>query len=242
MENTIDWTKYEQASEEEKVKLLKEGAENGDALCQFEYGYHLVGKDKETAMHWFEESAKQGFILAYHALGLFSTGLKATFGLQRSAECGCIASWLALGLCYENCSEVRDRLLAYMSYLNTVQHEYDEDRFKRMLGPIYSDELWNTLALDGATCVAAAQYRLGMLNIDASHVTHEINTGIEWLTKASENGNWEATYTLGYIYAKGSYGIKRDPEKAKRLLEPLKKNVDKSEQEKLRYALSLCDQ
>ena len=104
MENTIDWTKYDQASEEEKVRLLKEGAENGNELCQFGYGYHLVEIDKETAMHWFEESAKQGFILAYHSLGLYSTGLKATLCLNSSAELGCTASWVALGLCYENCS------------------------------------------------------------------------------------------------------------------------------------------
>ncbi len=242
MENKINWTKYEQASEEEKVRLLKEGAENGDALCQFGYGYHLVGKDNKTAMHWFEESAKQGFILAYHAIGFYSTGFKATLYLHSCAELGCTASWLALGLCYENCSEMRDRFLAYQCYLNSVQQEYDEERFKKMLGSIYSDELWSTLALDGASCVADAQYFLGRLYIDARDVTHDINAGIEWLTKASENGNWEATYTLGYFYAKGSFGIKRDPEKAKRLLEPLKKNVDKSQQEKLRFALSLCNE
>ena len=89
--------------------------------------------------------------------------------------------------------------------------------------------------------MAAAQYLLGRLYIDASHVINDIDTGIEWLTKASKNGNWDATYKLGYFYANGSYGIKRDPENAKRLLEPLKKNVDKSEQEKLRFALSLCE-
>ena len=112
---------------------------------------------------------------------------------------------------------------------------------KDLLGPIYSDDLWDALALDGASCVAAAQYLLGRLYIDASHVINDIDTGIEWLTKASKNGNWDATYKLGYFYANGSYGIKRDPENAKRLLEPLKKNVDKSEQEKLRFALSLCE-
>ncbi len=241
MSTVINWNKYEQAPEEEKIRLLKEGAENGDALCQFGYGYHLVDIDKERAMYWFEESAKQGFALASHALGFYSTGFKASLYLYTSAECGCTASWLALGCCYENCSEVRDRFLAYQCYLNMVQEEYHEDKLKKLLGPIYSDDLWDALALDGASCVAAAQYLLGRLYIDANHVTNDINTGIEWLTKASENGNWDAAYTLGYFYAKGSYGIRRDTEKAKRLLEPLKKNVDKSEQEKLRFALSLCE-
>ncbi len=241
MSTVINWNKYEQAPEEEKIRLLKEGAENGDALCQFGYGYHLVDNDKERAMYWFEESAKQGFALASHALGFYSTGFKASLYLYTSAECGCTASWLALGCCYENCSEVRDRFLAYQCYLNMVQEEYHEDKLKKLLGPIYSDDLWDALALDGASCVAAAQYLLGRLYIDANHVTNDINTGIEWLTKASENGNWDAAYTLGYFYAKGSYGIRRDTEKAKRLLEPLKKNVDKSEQEKLRFALSLCE-
>ena len=237
----IDWNKYENASLEEKSQMLKEGAEKGDALCQFGYGYHLVEIDNKTALHWFEESAKQGFILAYHAIGFYSTGFKALLWLSTSAECGCTASWLALGCCYEDCSEVRDRFLAYQCYLNVVQEEYHEDMLKKLLGPIYSDDLWDALALDGASCVAAAQYLLGRLYIDANHVTNDINTGIEWLTKASENGNWDAAYTLGYFYAKGSYGIRRDTEKAKRLLEPLKKNVDKSEQEKLRFALSLCE-
>ncbi len=135
----------------------------------------------------------------------------------------------------------KSSFLAYQCYLNTVQQEYDKDGFKKMLGTIYSDDLWETLALDGTSCVIAAQYLLGRLYIDASHVTHDINAGIEWLTKASENGNWNATYTLGYFYTTGSYGIKRDTEKAKRLLEPLKKNVEKSQQEKLHFALSLCE-
>ena len=241
MATIIYWNKFMQASDDERVQILKEGAEKGDALCQFGYGYHLVEKDNETSMHWFEESAKQGFALASHALGFYITGFKASLYLYTSAECGCTASWLALGYYYENCPEVRDRFLAYQCYLNAVQQEYDEDGFKKMLGPIYSDDLWDALALDGTSCVAAAQYLLGRLYIDANHVTNDINTGIEWLTKASENGNWDAAYTLGYFYAKGSYGIRRDTEKAKRLLEPLKKNVDKSEQEKLRYALSLCE-
>ena len=236
----IDWNKYENASLEEKSQMLKAGAENGDALCQFGYGYHLVEIDNKTALHWFEESAKQGFALASHALGFYSTGFKALLWLSTSAECGCTASWLALGCCYEDCPEVRDRFLAYQCYLNVVQEEYHEDMLKKLLGPIYSDDLWDALALDGASCVAAAQYLLGRLYIDANHVTNDINTGIEWLTKASENGNWDAAYTLGYFYAKGSYGIRRDTEKAKRLLEPLKNNVDKSQMEKLRFALSLC--
>ena len=242
MSNVIDWNKYKNASLDEKKQMLKEGAENGDALCQLGYGHHLLETDKETSMHWFEESAKQGFILAYHAIGFYSTGIKASLWLSTSAECGCTASWLALGCCYENCSDVRDRFLAYQCYLNMVHEEYDEDRFKKMLGPIYSDDLWDALALDGASCVATAQYLLGRLYIDAHSVTHDIDTGIEFLTMASENGNWDAAYTLGYFYAKGFYSIKRDTEKAKRLLEPLKTNVDKSQQEKLRYALSLCEQ
>lgn len=240
MSTVIDWSKYDNATLDGKIQMLKEGAEKGDALCQFGYGYHLVEIDDEAAMHWFEESAKQEFILAYHAIGFYSTGFKASLWLSMSAECGCTASWLALGCCYENCTEVRDRFLAYQCYLNVVQEEYHEEKLKKLLGPIYSDDLWNTLALDGASCVAAAQYLLGRLYIDASHVIYDINTGIEWLTKASENGNWDAAYTLGYVYANGSYGIKRDTEKAKHLLEPLKDNADKNQQEKLRYALSLC--
>ena len=240
MSTVIDWNKYKQASDDEKIQMLKDGAEKGDALCQFGYGYHLVEKDNETSMHWFEESAKQGFILAYHALGFYSTGSKAWVWLSQSVERDCTASWLALGDCYENCPEVRDRFLAYQCYLNAVQQEYNEDGLKKMLGPIYSDDLWDALTLDSASLVAGAMCLLGRLYIDARDVTHDINAGIEWLTKASENGNWEASYTLGYLYAKGSFGIKRDTEKAKRLLEPLKNNVDKSQMEKLRFALSLC--
>jgi TPR repeat protein len=241
MPTVIDWNKYKNASLDEKIQMLQEGAENGDALCQFGYGYHLEKTDHDTAMHWFEESDKQGFLLASHALGFYSTGFKASSHLYTSAECGCTASWLTLGCCYENCDEVRDRFLAYQCYLNTVQWEYHDDMFKKMLGPIYSDELWDALALNRASCIATAQYLLGWLYIDASHVINDTKTGIEWLTKASENGNWKATYTLGYFYANGSYNIKQNPEKAKRLLESLKNNVSKSEQEKLRFALSLCN-
>ena len=45
MENTIDWTKYEQASEDEKVKLLKAWAEQGDVESQFKLGVRYLDGD-----------------------------------------------------------------------------------------------------------------------------------------------------------------------------------------------------
>lgn len=45
MGNTIDWTKYEQASEEEKVSLLKSWAEQGDVESQFKLGVRYLDGD-----------------------------------------------------------------------------------------------------------------------------------------------------------------------------------------------------
>lgn len=134
MSTVIDWNKYKQASDDEKIQMLKDGAEKGDALCQFGYGYHLVEKDNVTAMHWFEESAKQGFILAYHALGFYSTGSKAWVWLSQSVERGCTASWLALGYCYENCPEVRDRFLHTSAILMPSIRSTTKTGLRRCLG------------------------------------------------------------------------------------------------------------
>ena len=97
--------------------------------------------------------------------------------------------------------------------------------------------------LDGAVCVAAAQYRLGMLYLERRDIAHAVDTGLGWLTKAADNGHAEATYTLGYIYANGSYGVVRDITKASQLIESYKNQPDKLDpkaQERLRYVLSLC--
>lgn len=47
MENTVDWIKYEQASEDEKVNLLKTWAEEGDAKAQFKLGVIYSDENSE---------------------------------------------------------------------------------------------------------------------------------------------------------------------------------------------------
>ena len=69
MDNVIDWNNYKQASDEEKIQMLKEGAEQGDALCQFGYGNYFASIDPAET-ECLKASAMQGFTVAQHALGL----------------------------------------------------------------------------------------------------------------------------------------------------------------------------
>ena len=80
-----------------------------------------------------------------------------------------------------------------------------------------------------------------MMYLDGNGVEKKTKTALDWLKKSSEHECWYGQYTLGYILAKGAYGIECDKEKAKQLLEPLLDNQDKHESEKIRYALSLCE-
>jgi len=54
MGNAIDWNKYKQASDEEKIQILKDGAGQGDALCQLGYGCMLKKDSPTEARRWFE--------------------------------------------------------------------------------------------------------------------------------------------------------------------------------------------
>lgn len=63
MDNVIDWNNLKQASDDEKIQMLKEGAEQGDALCQFGYGYYLASIDPAET-EWLKASAMQGFTVA----------------------------------------------------------------------------------------------------------------------------------------------------------------------------------
>ena len=246
MESAMDWNKYKHASDDEKVQMLKDGAEQGDALCQFGYGNYLASIDPAET-EWLKASAMQGFTVAQHALGLKKTGFESRLWLQRSADGGCTASWFALGMLYEYGRNDdffnKDPLSAALCYKNAIENDYDENGLKGTLGPLYSDFIWENLVLDGAVCVAAAQYRLGMLYLERRDIAHAVDTGLGWLTKAADNGHAEATYALGYIYANGSYDVERDIAKASQLIESYKNQPDKLDpkaQERLRYALSLC--
>ena len=57
------------------------------------------------------------------------------------------------------------------------------DGLKRTLGPLYSDFIWENLVLEGAVCVAAAQYRLGMLYLERRDIAHAVDKDLGWLTK-----------------------------------------------------------
>lgn len=246
MKTHVDCTEFKQASDDEKIQMLKDGAEQGDALCQFGYGYYLASIDHEET-EWLKASAMQGFTVAQHALGLKKAGFESRLWLQRSAEGGCTASWFVLGMLYEYGYNddffSKDSFSAVLCYKNAIENGYDEDGLKGTLGPLYSDFIWENLVLDGAVCVAAAQYRLGMLYLERRDIAHAVDTGLGWLTKSADNGHAEATYALGYIYANGSYGVERNIMKASQLIESYKKQPDKLDpkaQERLRYALSLC--
>ena len=122
--------------------MLKDGAEQGDALCQFGYGCYLASIDLAET-EWLKASAMQGFTVAQHALGLKKTGFESRLWLQRSAEGGYTASWFVLGMLYEYGHNDdffnKDSLSAVLYYKNAIENDYDEDGLKGTLGALYSD-------------------------------------------------------------------------------------------------------
>ena len=110
MENTIDWTKYDQAPEEEKVSLLKSWAEQGDSDAQFELGVCYqdgdgVKQDYSESAHWFRLAAKQGDPTAQFSIGhMYASGIgcrkddtKAIRWLRKAAKQGVSDAYRKLG-------------------------------------------------------------------------------------------------------------------------------------------------
>ena len=248
MGNTIDWEKYDNASLDEKTQLLKVEAEQGDAICQLGYGCMLKKDSPTEARRWFESSAKQGLDLAKYALALVMTSKDRPQPLllfKEIVEKGCVSSMFALGMEYEIYSEegrIPNYQRAMECYLNVVSCKDNIDWLKSQLGPLFESEIIDMLYLDKECLVGAAEYRIGMMYLDGNGVEKNPETALDWLKKSSDRENWYGRYTMGYIMAKGAYGIERDKEKAKQLLESLlDDNHSDCKSEKLRYALSLCE-
>ena len=243
----MDRNNYKQASDEEKIQMLKEGAEQGDAICQLGYGCMLKKDSPTEARRWFESSAKQGLDLAKYALALVMTSKDRPQPLllfKEIVEKGCVSSMFALGMEYEIYSEegrIPNYQRAMECYLNVVSCNDNIDWLKSQLGPLFESEIIDMLYLDKECLIGAAEYRIGMMYLDGNGVEQNPKTALDWLKKSSDRESWYGRYTLGYILAKGAYGIERDKEKAKQLLESLLDNPDEHKSEKLRYALSLCE-
>lgn len=248
MGNTIDWEKYDNASLDEKTQMLKVEAEKGDAICQLGYGCMLKKDSPTEARRWFESSAKQGLDLAKYALALVMTSKDRPQPLllfKEIAEKGCVSSMFALGMEYEIYSEegrIPNYQRAMECYLNVISCQDNIDWLKSQLGPLFESEIIDMLYLDKECLVGAAEHRIAMIYLDGNGVEKNPKTALGWLKKSSDLKCWHGRYTLGYILAKGAYGIERDKEKAKQLLESLlDDNHSDCKSEKIRYALSLCE-
>lgn len=248
MSTVIDWNKYDNATLDEKAQMLKEGAEKGDALCQLGYGCVLFERDSLTeARRWFELSVNQGLDLAKHALAFVLPSQerpRPLLLLREIAEKGCVSSMFALGMEYERYSEegrIPNYLRAMECYLNVISSQDDSDWLQSQLGALFESGIFDILFLDRESLIGAAEYRLGMMYLDGNGVDQNPQTALDWLKKSSDHENWNGRYTLGYILAKGAYCIERDKEKARQLLEELLDDPDEHKEEKLRYALSLCE-
>ncbi len=247
MESAMDWNNYKQASDDEKIQMLKEGAKSRDALCQLGYGCMLKGDFPTEARRWFEMSANQGLDLAKYALALVMSAKERPQPLllfKEIAEKGCASSMFAAGIEYELYSEdgrIPNYQRAMECFLNVISSEDNIDWQKSQLGPLFESEIIDLLYLDKECLIGAAEYRIGMMYLDGNGVEQNPKTALDWLKKSSDRESWYGRYTLGYILAKGAYGIERDKEKAKQLLESLLDNPDEHKSEKLRYALSLCE-
>jgi TPR repeat protein len=127
-------------------------------------------------------------------------------------------------------------------YLNVISCQDNIDWLKSQLGPLFESEIIDMLYLDKECLVGAAEHRIAMIYLDGNGVEKNPKTALGWLKKSSDLKCWHGRYTLGYILAKGAYGIECDKEKAKQLLESLlDDNHSDCKSEKIRYALSLCE-
>ena len=128
----------------EQVKKIKELAEKGDAISQYNLGWYYangegVSKDLAEAAKWYRKSADQGNAYAQYNLGWYYANGKgvskdlaeAVKWFRKSAEQGYAEAQYNLGVCYYNGEGVLKDLVEAYAYYNLAGITLEDARNNR---------------------------------------------------------------------------------------------------------------
>ncbi|MBQ0018947.1 MAG: sel1 repeat family protein [Bacteroidales bacterium] len=175
-------------------QTLKEKAENGDKVAQYQYGKKLIDgrnateKEKAEGVIWITRSANQGYAVAQCQLGycyntgmgVMKNGATAVAWYQTAADQGESTAQYNLGVCYATGNGVtQSKEKAFIWYKKAAEQ--------------------------GQT---SAENALAKCYYYGNGTTANLNLAFQWFKKSSEK-NEEAMYYLGECYYYG-YGTTKD--------------------------------
>ena len=214
------------------AQTLKERAESGDKIAQYEYAYKLLTRyksapleDVESAVYWYRKSAEQGYAPAQCNLGYcYGRGQgvrqsydQALFWYKKSAEQDNATAQYNLGIYYSNGWGVpKSEQNAFIWYKKAAEQGYADAETALAKCHYYGKGTYKNyqLAFEWFTKAAnkdneAAQYYMGECYAYGYGVPKNMQKAIEWYKKSADNYNADAEYKLALLYLEGN-GVEKD--------------------------------
>jgi len=191
----------------------------------YQYGM-LFEKSAEMAIEWYEKAGQHGYVTAYVQAGEYYYEVerdyqKAIEYFTKASEKGHPRAMYGIGLTLESGNGTsRNIVEAVKTFIEASERGYIPaftrvgDAYIKGLGVLKNDELaikYYKVAAEAGH--SYGQWQLGLLYSLPNSGYRDINKAEFWLKKAVEQENYEAMYTLGYLYENG----KKDIPKAIRL-------------------------
>lgn len=166
---------------QEELQRLREAAEQGDPLSQYELGsyYHTgegVVQNDEAAAEWYEKSAQQGLaeaqymfgVVVHEGLGTPSDSVKGAEWLTKAAEQGLV--------------DAQRVLISILIDKNSPTYAPDE-----------AVKWTKKLAEDGDVDV---QYLLGVLYVEGELIEKDLDAAATWFRRAADQSHVGAAIAL----------------------------------------------
>ncbi len=174
----------------EQIEATRQAAKKGNAEAQYALGTcYMMGKgvtrDKEEAVHWWTQAARQGHVQAQNDLGGYclytKRGRDAAQWFLKAADQGHVTAQYNLGKCfYSGQGVAKDRGNAVYWWRKAAEQGY-----------------------------APAQYRLGRCFHEGEGVKENAAEAVKWYRAAAEQGYADAQFYLGSCYVTGE-GVEKD--------------------------------
>lgn len=212
-------------------QTLKEKAESGDMVAQYQYAQKLSDRmfpsneDLSEAVQWLTKSAIQGYAPAQCNLGFCywaGKGVKKDYAAavkwyRKSADQGDMTAQFNMGVCYANgYGVVSSKYTAFNWYKKSADQGYVNA--EKALAECYyygngtttNNNLafqWFTKAADKKN--AEAMFYLGECYANGYGVARNLQTAIEWYKKASDEDDMRGEFALAELYLTGK-GVEKD--------------------------------
>lgn len=217
---------------------IQQMAESGDIIAQNELSELYLGEypeeeDAEQGIYWLKKSAQNGYWWSQYKLGdcyYMGTGVEdddseAVKWYRKSAEQGCIEAKSMLADCYSNGVGINQD---YQKAFELYSQIYNEQGTAKLISEvnsaenyIYSSEspefrkeyAFNLLMSHSQFDEPKIYFLIGKCFDEGIGTQQNYSEAVKWYTKAAEQGNMYAQYSLGVIYYLGD-GVIQNREKA----------------------------